>query len=38
LPHIRQRFDTNTEAAYRCADMLDKRAVIMQNWADFATL
>jgi hypothetical protein len=38
LPHIKQRFDTKTEAACRRADMLDKRAVIMQNWADFAAL
>lgn len=28
--------DTKTEAAYRRADMLEKRAVIMQEWADFA--
>ena len=29
--------DTKTEAAYRRADMLEKRFVIMQDWADFAT-
>ncbi|WP_313073232.1 phage integrase central domain-containing protein [Melaminivora sp.] len=28
--------DTKTEAAYRRGDMLDKRAVIMQEWADYA--
>lgn len=28
--------DTKTEAAYRRADMLEKRTVIMQEWADFA--
>lgn len=28
--------DTQTEAAYRRADMLEKRAVIMQEWADYA--
>ena len=28
--------DTKTEAAYRRADMLEKRAAIMQEWADFA--
>ncbi|WP_240939323.1 site-specific integrase [Diaphorobacter sp. HDW4A] len=28
--------DTKTEAAYRRADMLEKRAVIMQEWADYA--
>ncbi|MDP3229339.1 MAG: tyrosine-type recombinase/integrase [Acidovorax sp.] len=28
--------DTKTEAAYRRADMLDKRMVIMQEWADYA--
>jgi integrase len=29
--------DTKTEAAYRRGDMLDKRSVIMQEWADFAS-
>lgn len=29
--------DTKTEAAYRRADMLEKRAVIMQEWANFAS-
>ena len=29
--------DTKTEAAYRRGDMLEKRAVIMQEWADYAT-
>jgi integrase len=28
--------DTRTEAAYRRGDMLDKRTVIMQEWADYA--
>ena len=28
--------DTKTEAAYRRADMLKKRAIIMQEWADYA--
>lgn len=28
--------DTKTEAAYRRGDMLEKRAVIMQEWADYA--
>ena len=28
--------DTKTEAAYRRADMLEKRAAIMQEWADYA--
>lgn len=28
--------DTKTEAAYRRGDMLDKRAIIMQEWADYA--
>lgn len=28
--------DTKTEAAYRRADMLEKRAVIMQEWANYA--
>ncbi len=28
--------DTKTEAAYRRADMLEKRTVIMQEWADYA--
>ena len=28
--------DTKTEAAYRRGDMLDKRAAIMQEWADYA--
>jgi integrase len=27
--------DTKTEAAYRRADMLEKRTVIMQEWADY---
>lgn len=27
--------DTKTEAAYRRADMLEKRSVIMQEWADY---
>ncbi len=27
--------DTKTEAAYRRADMLEKRAAIMQEWADY---
>lgn len=29
--------DTKTEAAYRRADMLAKRATIMQDWADYTT-
>lgn len=29
--------DTKTEAAYRRAGMLEKRLVIMQDWANFAT-
>ena len=29
--------DTKTEAAYRRGDMLEKRAAIMQEWADYAT-
>lgn len=29
--------DTKTEAAYRRADMLDKRVVIMQDWANYCT-
>lgn len=29
--------DTKTEAAYRRADMLEKRTTIMQTWADYAT-
>ena len=28
--------DTKTEAAYRRGDMLEKRAAIMQEWADYA--
>ncbi len=28
--------DTKTEAAYRRGDMLEKRATIMQEWADYA--
>ncbi|UZV40253.1 integrase [Acidovorax phage Acica] len=28
--------DTKTEAAYRRGDMLEKRTVIMQEWADYA--
>lgn len=28
--------DTKTEAAYRRADMLEKRSAIMQEWADYA--
>ncbi|MFG5777684.1 tyrosine-type recombinase/integrase [Comamonas sp. J-3] len=28
--------DTKTEAAYRRGDMLDKRAMILQEWADYA--
>ncbi|WP_395453673.1 tyrosine-type recombinase/integrase [Acidovorax delafieldii] len=29
--------DTKTEAAYRRGDMLDKRAVIVQAWANYCT-
>ena len=29
--------DTKTEAAYRRGDMLEKRATIMQEWADYST-
>lgn len=28
--------DTKTEAAYRRGDMLEKRSIIMQQWADYA--
>ncbi|RYH31853.1 MAG: integrase [Alcaligenaceae bacterium] len=28
--------DTKTEAAYRRGDMMEKRAAIMQEWADYA--
>lgn len=29
--------DTKAEAAYRRGDMMEKRAAIMQEWADYAT-